>query len=92
MIKNEFISGMQRWFMENKCDILNEQNEKLYCRKYRESCNNIGYQLMVTTVNKLEIIKAAQEKQIPLSFSVTKLKLVKDRRTLPSLQQTLGKA
>lgn len=47
---------------------------------------------MVTTVNKLEIIMAAQEKQIPLSFSVTKLKLVKDRRTLPSLQQTLGKA
>lgn len=38
----------------NKCDTLNEKNEKLYCRRYTESCNNIGYQLMVTTVNKLD--------------------------------------
>lgn len=31
VIKNEFISGMQRWFMESICDILNEQNEKKNC-------------------------------------------------------------
>lgn len=33
---------------------MNKMKEKLYCRKYRESCNNIGYQLMMTTVNKLD--------------------------------------